>query len=144
MFSKPSRIMPPQVGVGGFTPRPMKASDASVRMAFASHSEPITRISGRMLGRMCPTHDAGIRVAERTAGLDVFALLDGNGRRARDAGEGRDGRQRDGQDDVGHRRAKHGDNEQAQDQRREGQQHVHRLHDEDVEAAADTSRREYR
>src|SRR5260221_1695808 len=52
MFSKPSRIMPPQVAVGGRTPRPMKLSDASMRSAVASHSAPMTRISATMLGRM--------------------------------------------------------------------------------------------
>lgn len=35
MFSKPSRIMLPQVAAGGGTPRPMKLSDASVRIAAA-------------------------------------------------------------------------------------------------------------
>ncbi len=52
MFSKPSRIMPPQVGVGGRTPSPMKLSEASMRIAVASHSDPMTRISATMLGRM--------------------------------------------------------------------------------------------
>src|SRR6516164_998563 len=55
MFSNPSRIIPPQVAVGGLTPRPMNAREASVRIALASHSEPMTRISGKMLGRMCLT-----------------------------------------------------------------------------------------
>ena len=53
MFSKPSRIMPPQVAVGGRTPSPMKLSDASMRIAVASHSDPMTSISATMLGRMC-------------------------------------------------------------------------------------------
>src|SRR6202012_2819193 len=44
------RIMPPQVGIGGLRPRAMKASDASVRIALASQSVPITRISGKIFG----------------------------------------------------------------------------------------------
>src|SRR5262249_21154431 len=52
MFSNPSRIMPPQVAAGGGTPSPMKLSDASVRMAEASHSELITTTSEIMFGRM--------------------------------------------------------------------------------------------
>ena len=52
MLSKPSRTIPPQVGAGGAMPRPMKASEASVRTAVAIHSEAMTRISGRMFGRM--------------------------------------------------------------------------------------------
>ena len=55
MFSKPSRIMPPQVGVGGCAPRPTKASDASVRTAAAIQSVPMTSTSLRMLGRMWMT-----------------------------------------------------------------------------------------
>ena len=58
MFSKPSRIMPPQVGVGGLTPSPMKASEASVRIALASQSEPITRISAQDVGQDVAEHDA--------------------------------------------------------------------------------------
>ena len=52
MFSNPSRIIPPHVGVGGETPSPIKASEASTLIAVASHSEPITNISGRMFGRI--------------------------------------------------------------------------------------------
>ena len=52
MFSKPSRIMPPQVAVGGLTPSPMKLSEASMRIAVASHSDAMTSISATMLGRM--------------------------------------------------------------------------------------------
>ena len=54
--------MPPQVGVGGFRPRPMKASEASVRMALASQSVPITRISGKIFGKIWPQR---IRVSEK-------------------------------------------------------------------------------
>src|SRR5260370_39567990 len=53
--------MPTQVAVGGLTPRPTKASEASVRMALASQREPITRISGRMFGRIWTIR---IRVSE--------------------------------------------------------------------------------
>ena len=52
IFSNPSRIMPPQVAAGGRTPRPMKLSDASMRIAVASHNEPMTRISAMMFGRI--------------------------------------------------------------------------------------------
>ena len=45
--------MPPQVAVGGFTPRPMNDSDASVRTAVAIQSEPITSTSLRMFGSTC-------------------------------------------------------------------------------------------
>src|SRR5580693_1347939 len=62
IFSKPSLIKPPQVGVGGFRPRPMKASEASVRMALASQSVPITRISGKIFGKIWPQR---IRVSEK-------------------------------------------------------------------------------
>src|SRR5215468_2174113 len=53
MFSKPSRIMPPQVAAGGGTPNPIKLSEASVRMAEASHNELITTTSEIMLGSIC-------------------------------------------------------------------------------------------
>jgi hypothetical protein len=49
---------------------------------------------------------------------------------------GRDRRQRDGDDDVVHRRTEHRHEDQAEDQGRKGQQHVHRLHDDRVGAAA--------
>jgi len=52
MFSKPSRIMPPQVAAGGGTPSPMKLSEASVRIAEASQSELITTTSEIMFGRI--------------------------------------------------------------------------------------------
>src|SRR5690606_1377532 len=53
MFLKPSRIMLPQVAAGGGTPRPIKLSDASVRIAEAIHNEPNTTTSEIMLGRIC-------------------------------------------------------------------------------------------
>src|SRR5690606_9373848 len=53
MFSKPSRIMLPQVAVGGGTPRPMKLSEASVRMAEAIHRDPSTTTSEIMFGTIC-------------------------------------------------------------------------------------------
>src|SRR5690606_17131136 len=52
MLSKPSRTMPPHVGVGGASPSPMKASEASVRTAVAIHSEAMTITSGRIAGVM--------------------------------------------------------------------------------------------
>ena len=48
----PSRIIPPQLGVGGLTPNPMKLRFASWRMAVAIQRVPTTRISLAMLGRM--------------------------------------------------------------------------------------------
>ena len=74
MFSKPSRIMPPQVGVGGLTPRPMNASDASVRIALASQSDPITRISARDVGQDVDDDDPRVGIAERAAGVDELPL----------------------------------------------------------------------
>src|SRR5690606_36315674 len=53
MCSKPSRIMLPQVAVGGGTPRPMKLSEASVRIAEAIHMEPSTTTSEIMFGTTC-------------------------------------------------------------------------------------------
>ena len=82
-------------------------------------------------------HDAQVGIAERAAGLDVVALLDQDRRRPRDAREGRDRGQRDGDHEIAHAGAEHRHDHQPHDERREGEQHVHRLHDHHVEAAAD-------
>ena len=137
MFSKPSRIMPPQVGVGGGTPRPMKLSDASVRIAEAIQSELMTTTSEIMLGRICTPMMRTRPEAERAAGLDEVALLQRNGRRTRDAGERRDLGDRDGDDQVLQARAQHRRDHQAEQQRREGQHDVEQAHHDLVEQPAD-------
>ena len=47
--------MPPQLGIGIWTPRPRKLSAASVRIACASASVPYTARYGRTPGKMCRT-----------------------------------------------------------------------------------------
>jgi hypothetical protein len=49
-WSRPSRIMAPQLGVGGRTPRPMKLKLASTMIAVATQRVPMTRISPKILG----------------------------------------------------------------------------------------------
>ena len=85
----------------------MKASEASVRIAEASQSEAITRISSKMFGRTCTNSDARVGKAERAAGLDEIAPPHRDGRAARDARERRHRRERDRDDDVDQRRAEH-------------------------------------
>ena len=50
-WSRPSRIMAPQLGVGGLTPNPIKLRLASTIMAVATQRVPITKISPKILGR---------------------------------------------------------------------------------------------
>src|SRR5690606_4357827 len=52
MLLTPERIMLPQLGVGGCTPRPRKLKLASVRMAVAIHKVDMTEMGPRMLGMM--------------------------------------------------------------------------------------------
>src|SRR5262249_19943330 len=49
----PSRIIFPQVGVGGETPRPIKLRLASMRMADAVNTLASTTVSPSKLGKMC-------------------------------------------------------------------------------------------
>ena len=114
----------------------MKASEASVRIALASQSEPITRISGKMFGRTWP---ARMRVSEKpserqasTKSRPFTAMVGARAMRAK------------GGTEVSaiaammfvDRGAEHGDDDQPEDQRREGEQHVHHLHGDGVEASA--------
>ena len=105
-------------------------------MALASHSEPITRISGRMFGRMWP---ATMRVSEkpsaRPAMTNSRSLIAIVGARAMRANGGIDVSAMammmlciDGPSIA--TRIK------PEDQRRKREQHVHRLHGDGVDAAA--------
>ena len=82
MASNPSRIMPPQVAVGGFTPRPMKDSEASVRTAVAIHRLPIVMVcENNLYSVLTPLrwrHPDGREIAQLARGHGV-ATLQGDG-----------------------------------------------------------------
>jgi hypothetical protein len=72
--------------------------------------------------------------AERRAGLDEGAFLQRQRRYAGDAGERRDGGQRDGEDEVDQVRPQQSDDDQPENERGEGEQHIHHLHGEQIDA----------
>src|SRR5918996_2751911 len=53
MVSKALRNMPPQVGVGGFTPTPKKLSEASSKIAEATERLACTITGAKQLGIRC-------------------------------------------------------------------------------------------
>ena len=79
-YLRASAMMLPKVGVGGWTPRPMKPRIASKIIMRATSSTATKAIGGRMLGAN-RQHDPQVRAPKNCAAADILLAALGDAHR---------------------------------------------------------------
>ena len=138
-YLRPSAIITPQSGVGGWVPRPMKPSAAVVSTAKPMSIDALTRIVGKALGRMWREEDAAAAGPDRLRGFRELGFAQGNDVRPRQPAVARPPDERDGDHHVEKPGTERGGERHGQDQVGDGEEDVGDAHDHLAEPAAEES-----
>ena len=126
----------PQLGVGGWTPRPRNERMASAMIALGIETVAWTSRALKMFGKDVAQHHPHVAAAQGPRALDVVLLRGAQHQPAGQPNVGRRGRHADGHGGVGQGRSQDGDQADGQDQERKGQPGVREPHDHLIHRAA--------